>query len=362
LFSKFHGPAKHALGRPISGFLSMQSSSPSRLRRFLLALGVGVTVLPAFSQSADSNSIVIYNAQHVALTAAWAESFTRDTGIKVVIRNGADAELANQIVQEGAATPADVFLTENSPAMSLVDHAGLLAPLDAATVAQIPAEFRPEHGRWTGIAARSTVFVYRKTKLPRDKLPKSLMELAEPAWKGRWGAAPAGADFQAIVSAVLQLKGEAATAAWLKGVKENVVTFRGNSIAMKAANDGVIEGALIYHYYYFGDMAKTGENSDKIGVHYFRNQDPGAFVSVSGGGVLASSKRQPQAQAFMKWLTGKEGQGILRSGRSYEYAVGTGVASNRNLIPLPELQAPKVDMSKLNTLKTTELMLQSGLL
>lgn len=340
----------------------MPLNSPSRLRRYLLALGLGAAVLPAFAQNADNNSILIYNAQHVALTAAWAEAFTRETGIKVVVRNGGDAELANQIVQEGANSPADVFLTENSPAMTLVDNAGLFAPLEAATLAQVPAEFRPDNGRWTGIAARSTVFVYRKTKLPREKLPKSLMDLADPAWKGRFGAAPAGADFQAIVSAVLQLKGEAATSAWLKGLKENVVTFRGNSVAMKATNDGEVEGALIYHYYYFGDMAKTGENSEKIGVHYFRNQDPGAFVSVSGGAVLASSKRQAQAQAFMKWLTGKGGQDILRTGRSYEYAVGAGVASNRNLVPLAELQAPKVDMAKLNTSKTTELMLKAGLL
>ncbi|MES2941381.1 MAG: iron ABC transporter substrate-binding protein [Pseudomonadota bacterium] len=340
----------------------MQISSHSRLRRSLLALGLGAAVLPSRAQNADSNSILIYNAQHVALTASWVEAFTRETGIKVVVRNGGDAELANQIVQEGAASPADVFLTENSPAMSLVDNAGLFAPLDATTLAQIPAEFRPDNGRWTGIAARSTVFVYRKTKISRDKLPKSLMELADPVWKGRFGASPAGADFQAIVSAVLQLKGEAATSAWLAGLKENVVTFRGNSVAMKAANDGQVEGALIYHYYYFGDMAKTGENSEKIGVHYFRNQDPGAFVSVSGGGVLASSKRQPQAQAFMKWLTGKGGQEILRSGRSFEYAVGVGAASNRNLVPLSELQAPKIDMGKLNTAKTTELMLKAGLL
>ncbi len=36
---------------------------------------------------------------------------------------------------------------------------------------------------------------------------------------------------------------------------------------------------MIYHYYYFGDQAKTGENSNNVALHYFRNQDPGAFVS-----------------------------------------------------------------------------------
>lgn len=342
----------------------MQLPFNSLRRSLLVALGLGAVTLASHAQSsADSNTLVIYNAQHVTLTQAWVDSFSRETGIKVIVRNGGDAEMANQIVQEGANSPADIFLTENSPAMALVDNAKLFAPLDPATVAQVPAEFQPNHGRWIGIAARSTLLVYRKTRFAsKDMLPKSLMDLASPAWKGRVGAAPAGPDFQAIVSAVLQLKGEEATAAWLAGLKANVVTFRSNSAAMKAANDGEVDTAVIYHYYYLGDMAKGGANTDKLGTLYFRNQDPGAFVSVSGGGILASSKRQPQAQQFMKWLTGKGGQDILRTGSSYEYAVGVGAASNRNLVPLADLQAPKVDTSKLNTSKTTDLMLKAGLL
>ena len=336
------------------------SFNPVR-RSVVLALGLSAAALLAHAQDA-SKGLVIYNAQHVTLTRAWTEAFSRETGIKVTVRDGSDYELANQILQEGAASPADVFLTENSPAMLLVENRGLFTPLDPATLAQVPALFRPESGMWTGIAARSTVFAFRKSKLSRDALPKSIMDLAKPEWKGRIGAAPAGPDFQAIVSAVLQLKGEEATAAWLKGLKDNLVTFRGNSVAMKATNDGEIEGSIIYHYYFFGDMSKRGENSEKVGLHYFRNQDPGAFISVSGGGVLASSKNQPQAQAFIKWLTGKGGQEILRTGNSFEYAVGEGAKSNRNLVPIADLQAPNVNMSKLNTAKTQELMMKAGIL
>ena len=58
-------------------------------------------------------------------------------------------------------------------------------------------------------------------------------------------------------------------------MKENVKAYRGNSTAMKAVNAGEIEGAVIYHYYYFGDQAKTGENSKNVALHYFKNQDPG---------------------------------------------------------------------------------------
>ena len=323
------------------------------------ALATSFAIAPVHAQD---QGIVVYNAQHESLTQAWADAFTAETGITVTLRNGSDTELGNQIVQEGAASPADVFLTENSPAMALVDAAGLFAPVDPDTLLQVPEGFRSADGNWIGIAARSTVFAYDKTKLATDQLPQSMLDLADPSWKGRWAASPTGADFQAIVGALLELKGEEETEAWLAAMKTNVVPYRGNGTAMKAVNAGEIEGALIYHYYYFGDQAKTGENSKNVALHYFKNQDPGAFVSISGGGVLASSKHPEQAQAFLHWITGKGGQDILRTGNSFEYAVGAGASSNPALVPLAELDAPNVQASKLDSKSVIELMTGAGLL
>ncbi|CDX24047.1 Fe(3+)-binding periplasmic protein [Mesorhizobium plurifarium] len=323
------------------------------------ALALGLIAGPAM---AEDQGIVVYNAQHESLAKEWAKGFTKETGIKVTLRNGGDSDFSNQIVAEGAASPADVFLTENSPAMALVEAAGLFAPVDAETLAQVPQEYQPSSGKWVGVAARSTVFAYNKDKLKEDQLPKSLLDLADPSWKGRWAASPSGADFQAIVSALLQIKGEAATAGWLKAMKENFTAYKGNSTVMKAVNAGEIDGGVIYHYYWFGDQAKTGENSKNVGLHYFKNQDPGAFVSVSGGGVLASSKHPKEAQAFLKWVTGKGGQDVLKTGTSYEYAVGKDAQSNPKLVPLADLQAPKVDPATLNSKKVIDLMTQAGLL
>ncbi|MFV3014380.1 iron ABC transporter substrate-binding protein, partial [Pseudomonas sp. KHB2.9] len=100
----------------------MASRLPSFVTKALLA-----TALVGAGQvyAAETAGIVVYNAQHESLTKAWVEGFTEETGIPVTIRNGDDTEMGNQLVQEGAASPADVFLTENSPAMVLVDNAGL---------------------------------------------------------------------------------------------------------------------------------------------------------------------------------------------------------------------------------------------
>jgi len=312
--------------------------------------------------SAGTGSITVYNAQHESLTKEWVDAFTKQTGITVTVRNGDDTEMSNQIMQEGAASPADVFLTENSPAMTQVENAGLFADVDKATLDQVPAGFRPSTGKWTGIAARSTVLVYDKRKLQENQLPASMLDLAKPEWKGRWAASPSGADFQAIVSALLELKGETVTNDWLTAMKTNAKAYKGNSTAMKAVNSGEVDTALIYHYYYYGDQAKTGENSANVGTHYFKNQDPGAFVSVSGGGVLKSSKNAAAAQSFLKFVTGKAGQEVLQKGTSFEYAVGSDVPSNPALVPLKELQAPTVDPAKLNSATVTDLMTKAGLL
>ena len=307
-------------------------------------------------------SITVYNAQHESLTQAWADEFTKQTGVQVTLRNGDDTELGNLLVQEGDASPADVFLTENSPAMALVEEAGLFAPVDQATLDQVPAAYRPSTGAWTGIAARSTVFAYNPTMLSEDELPASLLDLQEPAWKGRWAASPGGADFQAIVSALLALEGQPATEAWLAGMKTNFTAYQGNRTVMAAVNAGEIPGGVIYHYYWFGDQANTKENSENVKLHYFKNEDPGAFVSVSGGGVLKSSKNAAAAQAFLKFITGVDGQTILQTGDSFEYAIASDVAANPALVPLVDLQAPVIDPSTLDSTVTTDLMTQAGIL
>jgi iron(III) transport system substrate-binding protein len=324
-----------------------------------LALVLGST---ACSGSDQKDELLVYNAQHESLTKEWIDAFTKATGIKVTYRQGGDTELGNQLVAEGDKSPADVFLTENSPAMAAVEKAGLFADLDPDIIKQVPPQYRPASGKWTGVAARSTVFVYNTAKLKPDQLPKSMLDLQQPAWKGRWGGAPTKADFQAIVAALLQLKGEAATAQWLAGMKANAVTYNDNIATMKAVNAGEVDGGIIYHYYWFRDQAKTKEQSGNTSLYYFKNTDPGAFVSLSGGGVLKSSKKAQEAQQFLKFITGKEGQEVLEKGTSFEYPVASGVPANPALVPLADLQAPVVDPTTLDAQKVTDLMTKAGLL
>jgi iron(III) transport system substrate-binding protein len=329
------------------------------------AAAVAITALGlasgcSFGGGSDTE-LTVYNAQHEDLIKAMLSGFAKETGINVTLRNGGDFELGNQIVEEGSASPADVFLTENSPAMSLVSGKGLFAPLDAATLAQVPARWVSGSRDWTGFAARSTVLAYNPGRQPAAGLPKSIMDLAGPEWKNGVGIAAAGADFQAIVSAVLAVKGEAAAEAWLKGLKANAKIYRSNVAVMAAVNAGEVKTGIIYHYYWYKDRAEGGTNSRNVALKLFGNADPGAFVSISGAGVLKSSKHAADAQRLVRYLTGKAGQTALAGSDAMEYPVGNGVAANAKLEPLSELDPPSVDIGRLNGPKVVALMQQAGL-
>lgn len=327
-----------------------------------LALGLAATLVLTACGGDDEPALVVYNAQHEQLLEELAPKFTEETGIEVELRNGKDLELSNQLVQEGEASPADVFLTENSPAMSQVEAAGLFAPLPAELVAPIPATYRPTSGLWTGFVARSTVLVYNTDAVSEDELPASILDLADPEWAGRISFSPTGADFQAIVAAVLHLEGEEATRAWLEGIKANGTVYDGNNVVLEAVNSGQSDVGIIYHYYWYRDQAESGEVSDNSALYFFGDQDPGAFLSVSGAGILASSDMAPEAEQFLEFLVGETGQQALADSYALEYPLNPAVSLAPPVKPLGELAPPQVNVSDLDAEQVVSLMTEVGFL
>lgn len=316
---------------------------PNRQVLALAAAGLLVGSLAACgSGGSASGTLTLYNGQHESTTKVLVADFTKATGIKVNIRSGEDPELANQILQERSASPADVFYTENSPALSLLSEQGKLAPLDPATYAQVPARYSSPNKDWVGVAGREVVLVYNPAKLAESTLPKSILDVGATGWSGKVGIAPAEADFQAIIAAVAKDVGTARATQWLQGLKRAGEVYSGNTAILQAVNRGQIAAGIIYHYYWFRDQAESGANSSHTKLYYFGHQDPGAFVSVSGVGVLKSSKHKADAQKLAQFLSGKRGQSDLAQSNDFEYPLNPQVPANPKLKPFDQLDPPAI--------------------
>jgi len=281
-------------------------------------------------------SIVLYNGQHPQLTRALVAAFENQTGINVRVRTNNGIVLADQILQEGAGSLADVYLTENSPELQILGEHHLLATLSPSILGQVPRAESSPTGDWAAVALRVAGLTYSPGRIASSALPASVLALAEPAWKGRVALAPTDSDFPPVVAAVSAKYGAAAAKNWLAGLKRNAQLFQDDEAVVAAVNRGDVAVGVINAYYWFRLRLEVGVPGMHSAVHYFRN-DPGSVENISGAAVLASSARQADAAAFVRFLVGPTAQAIIARGDDFEYPARPGVAPNANLPPLASI-------------------------
>jgi iron(III) transport system substrate-binding protein len=315
-------------------------------------------------QSLAGQTITVYSGQHEQTTSALASGFTAATGIKVELRSGDEAELANQLLTEGAASPADVFYAENPPTLQALAEKNLLAAVDPGILAAVPAVRSSPQGRWVGVSARSVALAYNTSAGLTDAgLPATLLDMAGPEWKGRFGFAPTETDFQPVLTAVLKLKGADVANQWLDGLKANAKVYPDNEALVAAVNSGEVTTGLLDHYYWYRLRQELGDKKTTSALHYFGPGDPGSLVDVSGAAVLASSKHSAAAQRFLAYLVDKPAQTIIATSESYEYPLGSGIVTGQPLRPLDQLRPPALTVDDLGDGRAALAMLQkSGLL
>jgi len=333
----------------------------------LFALGlvsaVGLGGL-GYAAPASAETLTLYSAQHPQVDAMLMAAFTKQTGIKVQVHEGEGPDVASQIIQEGADSPADVFFTENSPELNLLDGKGLFAPVDKTTLALVPAQYSAADGNWLGVLARENVLAYNTSLIQEVALPVSLLDLAKPEWKGKVGFAPNDSDFLPLVSAVIKQYGKDRALAWLQGLKANATVYQDDEGAVAAVARGSVAVAIINNYYWYRLETDLGPQKIDSKVYHFKNGDIGGLVNISGAAVLKSSKNQAAAQKFLAFLVSAPAQTLLgKSEIDYEYPLRAGIAPNAKLTPFKDLQPPAINASQLgDDQEAGALLQQAGLI
>jgi iron(III) transport system substrate-binding protein len=332
-------------------------------RRLALAASVVALVAAISGCGGDArNTIVLYSGQHPQLTSSLVSAFTRQTGIHVNVRVGDGIVLADQILQEGSGSQADAYLTENSPELMNLEGHGLLSRLPNSILEQIPARYNSPTGHWVGVALRVSTLVYDPARLPASQLPRSVLQLADPQWKGKVALAPTDSDFPPVVGAVIGTYGRAAAARWLDGLKRNAQVFQDDEAVVAAVNRGDVAAGLINHYYWYRLRVELGANAVHSRLYYFPNHDVGSVENISGAAVLASSQHKSLAERFVQFLVSPPGQRIIAGGDDFEYPARTGIAPNPALPPLASISPASVPATALGTdQQATQLIQQTGL-
>jgi iron(III) transport system substrate-binding protein len=335
-------------------------------------LAAGASLAGCGSPATGPNTITLYNGQHLQTADQLISAFEHKTGINVVVRSDDEDVLADQIATEGSQSPADVFLTENSPPLESLQAKDLLSGVDAATLRATPSRLNSPAGDWVGVSARVSLMVYNPSLISASQLPARISRLAGKQYSGKLALAPGETDFQPIVTAYLHAYGQAATLTWLKAINANAAghIYGDNETVVDKVNRGQAAFGIINQYYWYRLRGEIGAANMHSKLAFFAPGDPGYVLDVSGAAVLRASKHQAAGQKFLAFLVSKQGQEILATpgtgageSLSFEYPIAAGVATKAGEPPFSGLRPFPISVAELGDgSKAIALLRQAGLL
>ena len=320
--------------------------------KFLPTLIAAALVSLTQPASAEEKVLNLYSARHYQTDEALYANFTQQTGIKINRIEGKEDELLERIKNEGANSPADVFLTVDAARLAKAHELGLFAPVASKTLeSRIPAHLRTED--WFSFSTRARVIVYNKGTVKAEDV-QNYQDLANPKLKGklcsRSGAHPYNLS---LMASIIAHQGEAKAEELARGMVANFARAPkgGDTDQIKAVSAGEC-GVAISNTYYVARLMRSTKPEDqkvmeKLGIVWPNQSSTGAHINVSGGGVLKTAPNKDAAVKFLEYLASDAAQRYFADGNNEWPAVESVKVANPALDSLGKFKADKLPVKNL---------------
>jgi len=320
--------------------------------------GVSMTEMPDLS-----GELTLYSGRGEALVGeliAFIEDLYPDLTVRP--RYNSAADLVNQLLTEGDASPADVFFSVNAGSLGALADEGLTRELPSEVLEMVPDAFHDPDGQWVGTSGRARTIPYNTNAYAESEIPDDIMAFPETeAFADDVGWAPTYSSFQAFVTAMRVLEGEEATRQWLTGMQDlGVSEYSDEFLVSQAVADGEVSVGFANHYYIQRVLA--GRPNAPIATA-FTSGDAGAIFNVAGAAALDTAEDPDLAANFVRHLLSAEAQDYFAR-TTFEYPLVPGVDPIGRLPPIDELNPPEeLDLTQLSDLEgTISLMRDVGVL
>ncbi len=292
------------------------------IKTSMLALAVALTAAPAFAEG----ELNLYSSRHYDTDDRLYTEFTEATGITVNRIEGNADELIARMEAEGDNSPVDVFMTVDTVRITRAKEMGLLQPVESALLEEkIPANLQDDDNQWFAFSKRARILFYDKNDV--ENPPMTYQDLAKPEYEGMICIRSSSNVYtQNIVAALVAHLGEEATAEWARAVVGNFARDPqgGDTDQLRGIVSGECDIAMSNTYYFARalrkDVSGLSDSIDMVGWVFPNQDDIGAHVNISGGGVAANAPNRDNAVAFLEYLASAQAQDYFSAGND-EYPV-----------------------------------------
>jgi iron(III) transport system substrate-binding protein len=312
---------------------------------------------------AGGGTIGVYSGRHYNTDKDLYREFQQRTGIRVHLLEGKDDALIERLRNEGSGSPADVLVLVDAARLTRAAAAGLFQPIRSPQLERlVPAPLRDSQGRWFALTRRVRAVVVNPTLVSPDSI-RSYADLASPALRGKLCLRNSRSVYnQSLVADQIIRRGEAASAAWVKGMVANLgrPLFTSDISLARAVGQGRCGVALVNTYYVARMLSGKAGHDDQVVARRLRVilPDP-AHVNVSGAGVTRASRNPKAAQALIEFLASPSG-GHGYAAANNEYPL-QGSGSNPILQGFGKLHPDSVSIEQMGrTNRSAVRLMQAG--
>jgi iron(III) transport system substrate-binding protein len=320
----------------------------SRLPLAVLAL----LALGAPAASAQEKILNLYSARHYQTDEALYANFTRQTGIKINRIEAKEDELLERIRNEGANSPADIFLTVDAARLAKADELGLFAPVKSKLLeARIPANLRSPD--WFAFSTRARVIIANKDQIKAEDV-QNYEDLASPRLKGKVCSRSGSHPYNiSLMAALIAHIGEAKAEEWARGVVANFARAPkgGDTDQIKSVAAGEC-GVAVSNSYYLARLLRSEKPEDRrlmerLTIIWPNQKSFGAHINISGGGMLKTAPNKESAIKFLEYLAGDDAQRYFADGNNEWPAVASVVVRNPALDTMGKFKADSLPVATL---------------
>jgi len=303
------------------------------MTRTLAAL-LGTAIAASTLTAAQAQELNLYSSRHYDTDERLYSDFTEATGITINRIEGNADELIARMQAEGENSPADVFLSVDTVRLARAASLGLLQSIDSDVLeARIPAYLQDSDNMWFAFSQRARILFYDRDDV--ENPPATYQDLASPEYEGMVCIRSATNVYtQNITAALVAHLGEEAVQDWATAVVGNFARDPqgGDTDQLRGIASGECDIAMSNTYYYAralrrGDSQMTEEDLAGIGWVFPNQNDIGAHMNISGGGVAAHAPNYDNAILFLEYLASEQAQDYFSAGNDeYPAVPGVGLA------------------------------------
>ena len=216
----------------------------------------------------------------------------------------------------------------------------LLLPVNSEVLNNnIPSHLKSPNNTWYGLSKRSRVIVTSKERVNASKI-KRIEDLANPEWKGRICSRPGSHVYnRALMASIIAANGEEKAQQWAESFVANLARRpQGNDRAqVKAIFEGQCDIAIINNYYFgklkYSEDPQQQEWAKTVNLIFPNqgNDDRGAHINISGGGIAIHSKNKDNAIKLLEFLSGEVSQNLYGK-INFEYPANPKISPSSELV------------------------------